>query len=291
MIKRFFSVISIIALGVVVITLYDLISTPVVKTDILPNMETRSLSEHGIEIISPGHPTYSALMTDRLQKIPNVDIETFKRSSVFIDNGSGRSIAALTVKWELLQPDGKSFVFSRGRGGALGVVSDGQSAHLMEDIAPKGNRLFSLLGFSDDAHPRFNLRGNRGDIARQLSESVKVTISVDGVLFADGAFVGPDTNKNFEKYKAEAEAWTTMLTEVAEGLNGNEEAMRRIELLAEGKLKGTKLPSGEDASQYQMMMQGYARRILSIRARSGDKAVLDGINAELSKPRISFRKL
>jgi len=56
------------------------------------------------------------------------------------------------------------------------------------------------------------------DKARQLSESVKVIVSIDGVLFADGTFVGPDSQGYFGSLKAEIDARRDLVEEIASGV-------------------------------------------------------------------------
>jgi hypothetical protein len=290
MIKIGLSVLGVLAVGVMTFLVIGVMPNRNGVTDNLAGIETRGLPEHGVVIIAPAHPAYEELMSENLKKTPGIDVETFKRHSVFVVNNSGQSVAASIVKWELLQPDGRSVSHNRGHGSALTVVSNGKPAQLMEDIIPNGNQLFSLIELSNNSNTRFRMGGGI-DIARQISESVKVSVSVDGVLFVDGTFVGPDTTNYFERLKAEAEARIEVMAQIAQALSGDSEAMKRIELLADGKLDGTQSAVGKGPSEYQFMKQRYAKPILASRKKLGDKAVLEGINAELSKPRVNLRKL
>jgi hypothetical protein len=257
----------------------------------LSKIQTASLSEYGIEIVEPSKASFAALMSKHLEKTSRADIGGLKNYSVFVVNDSEKSIAALNVKWELVQRDGRKIAHYRAFGGGLKIVLGTGSAQLSKALGPNDNHLVSLLNTSNslDGNFRFNM-GDGIDIARQLSENVEMTISVDGVLFVDGTFVGPDTRGFFERLKAEIEARTEVLEEFARALNGDSEAMKRIEMLAESDSENNQTSSGKDYSEYQLEKERLIRATLAMRKRWGDKIMLDRINAELGKPRINLRK-
>ncbi|HXG65591.1 MAG TPA: hypothetical protein VNO70_10820 [Blastocatellia bacterium] len=293
MIKIGFSVLGILTVGVVMIFMTGVVLRSKDRPGNLSKIQTVGLSEYGIEIVGPTEAAFTTLMSKQLQKTSRMDIDTLKSSSAFVINNSGQSIAALKVKWELLQRDGRRIVHYQSFSGGLRVISDAGSAHLSEEIALKDHRLVSLLVIPNgpDGSFRVNLGGGGVDKARQLSESVKVTISVDGVLFGDGTFVGPDTGDFFESLKAEIEARTDVLEEFARALNGDSEAMKRIKMVAKGDHERIQMSSGKAHPKGQLERERLARVTLAIRKNLGDKAVLERINAELSKPRINLRKL
>jgi hypothetical protein len=166
-------------------------------------------------------------------------------------------------------------------------------AHFKEETASNSQRMVYLLDVSNSPNRvlRVNLGGGGVDKARQLSESVKVRVSVDGVLFVDGTFVGPDTRNYFDSLKAEIEARNEMFEEITRALNGDAEAMKRIEALARGDREAIQRFGGKEHAGGQLEMKRLAGATLAIRKDLGDKAVLERINAELSKPRITLRKL
>jgi hypothetical protein len=290
MIKRVIGLFAVLGVGVIVILMIG--GVPRSKGG-QSNIHTVNFREHGIEIVGPNEPAFATLMSEQLRKTNVLDVGALRRSSVFVVNRSGQSIAALSVNWELLLPDGRIVSHGTGHKSGLVVVSDGNSPQLMADIAPNGNRLFSLLDSSNDPLGRSGSRTGGGggvDKARQLAESVKVTISVDGVLFADGTFSGPDTNNFFGALKAEIDARRDVIEEMAKVLNGDGEALKRVELLASGRLNGIPAPGGND-SYYDALKQTQASIMIRTRKKFGDKALSEVIEAEVSNPRINLRKL
>ena len=284
-------------LGVAVIMFFVIAGIPHSNSRIsgFSKIEAVGLPKHGIVLITPSEAAFNPLMSRYLQKSSGFDVGAAKSSSVFVVNKSGRAIAALIVKWELLQQDGQSISHIKAHASNLQAVSDGGPAQLMEDIARDDNQFFSLLDLPNSSDKGIGARtgGGRGiDKARQFSESTKVTISVDGVLFVDGTFVGPDTRGYFQTLKAEIEARRDLFEEVARGLAGDSEAMKRVELLANRKSNGRESAADrQQSTYYDMLQQTTASVIMARRERFGDKAVLESMNAELSKPRVNLRKL
>ena len=278
-------------LAVVVVTLLVLGGIPKGnETGSLSKIQTIGLPQQGIVIAGPSEGEFATLLAKQSQKISGAQLRTLKSSSVFVINNSGQSIAALNVNWALVQPDGRTISHAVAHHGGLGVLTNNGSPNLMEDIAPNGSRLFSLIDLPDP-NRRFGFTTGGGvDKARQLSESTKVTISIDGVLFVDGTFVGPDSQGFFRSLKAEIEARRDLIEEMAQGLNGDAEAMRHVESLANGR-REIRRASADQHSYYDEIKETQASLMLARRSKIGDKALLDAISAELSKPRITLREL
>jgi hypothetical protein len=257
-------------------------------------IQTVGLPEHGIEIVGPMEGAFTRLMSNQLQKTTGLDVAALKSSSVFVVNRSGQSIAALRVKWDLRQVDGRSIVRYREFRGGLQVESDTEPAQLSKEVTPNENRLVSLIDGGEDPSIGFQTRiggGRRSDVLRDLSESESITISADGVLFVDGTLIGPDTRDFFGSLKAQLEARLEVYEEIARALKGDSEAMRSIEHLAKGDQPSIQMPSGTDHLEVQLEKRQIAGVTLKFRRDRGDKWVLERINAELSKPRITLRKL
>ncbi len=253
------------------------------------SIRTVNSLHQGIELVGPNEPTFSALMSEQVSKKRVADKEALRRSSVFVVNRSGKSIAALSVNWELLLPDGRTVSHGTGHKSGLIVVSDG---NLMADIPPNGSRLFSLLDLSNDPDGRSGSRMGGGggiDRASQFAQSVKVTISMDAVLFADGTFYGPDTNNFFGALESEIEARRDVIEEMAKVLKGDAEALKRVELMASGRRND--IQAADNNSYSDVLKQTQASIMMRTRKRLGDKAVLQAIEAELSHPRIHLRRL
>jgi hypothetical protein len=258
-------------------------------------IEAVGLSKYGLDVIDPKHPAYSKLMA---AKNPG-PVSAF---SVFVVNNGDQAITSCSLKWEIVLPDGQITTHFQTKTDTLETVVDGGIAHLNEGIGAKGNLLFSPTDSpSMDNHVTFGIGSRTGggssNIAAQLSNSVKVTVSIDGVLFADGTYVGPDTNNYFERFRGEIDASKELDGEIDRLLNDGatpQAITSHLNKVANTQSSEVQIPPGEDP-QYSfgkwMQKRRYAILLLVMREKKGDQAVLDRVRTELSNPQIKLRKL
>jgi len=256
-------------------------------------VEALVLANYAVEIIVPKHPAFSKLMAKN-----KPDKET--PFSVFVDNKNDRAIASCSLKWEILQSNGQIATHFQTKTGTLEVVSEGGVAHLSEGIPARGNLLFSLTHSStpdDQTSTAFRTSGGSYDVVRQLSDCVKVTVSIDGVLFVDGTYVGPDTNNYFELFRGQIDANRVLENEIDRLVSDGatpERIKNHLRKISNTQSSEVKIPSGEDA-QYSfgkwMQQKRYATLLLLMTEKKGHQTVLDHVRAELTKPQIKLRKL
>lgn len=252
--------------------------------------------EYGLEIIDPKNPAFSKLvMAEKKSGSENP-------FSVFVVNNNDQAIAACTLKWEILQRDGQTTTHLNTKTGTLETVSYGGRAYLDEGIAAKGNLRFSLTDSagSDNqatAGVMFRAGGAGPNIAALLSDCVKVTVSVDGVLFVDGTYAGPDTKNYFERSRGQIDAKRELATEIAQLVKDVAKPgamMDHLERVAKTRSSDVQIPPGEDP-QYSfgkwMQKSSYARLLLLLGKEKGHQAVWDRVQTELNKPQITLRKL
>ncbi|SRR6266404_716585 len=259
-------------------------------------LEAVGLAEYGLEIIDPKNPAFSRLIAAERKS------GTESPFSVFVVNNNEQAIAACTLKWEILLSDGRTVTHLNTKIGPLEIISVGGRANLAEGIAAKGNLRFSLTDISSSENkattgPMFTTGGGGSNVADLLSDSVKVMVSIDGVLFVDGTYAGPDTKNYFERTRGQIEANRELATEIAELIKDVAKPgalMNHLEKVAKARSSEVQIPPGEDP-QYSfgkwMQKSSYARLLLLLGKEKGDQAVLDRVQAELSKPQIKLRKL
>lgn len=289
MIRLRLTIFGLLALAAIAIGVISVVPKSHGLSKSVPKIEAFGLPEHGLSLVGPKDSAFEKLMAAHLQQTSLTKMNTAEAVSVFVVNNNNQSVAACNVKFEVVSPDGQIVTHSRAHSATLTTVSD--RALLMEDIGPRGNRLVSLL---DLPPPGIHLStGGGSGIANQLSESTIVTASLDGVLFVDGTFVGPDTMNYFPRLRAEVEASTDLNTEIAKLMDnsvGPEAVINRIEAVAHTQLDGAPQPRGKDPN-YLMMRTRYASRLLGMRKARGDRVVFDFVRAEADKPHVSLRKL
>jgi hypothetical protein len=258
-----------------------------------PKLESAGLAEYGIEIVDPKHPAFRKLMAAERKSGPETPF------SVFVVNNNEQAIAACTLKWEILMRDGRTVAHLDTKTGTLEIVSDSGRATLAEGIAAKASLRFSLTNPDNKATTgaMFTSGGGSSNVANLLSDSVKIAVSIDGVLFVDGTYAGPDTKNYFERTRGQIDANRELATEIAQLMNDEskpEALMNHLEKVAKSRSSEVQVSPDEDP-QYSfgkwMQKSTYARLLLALGKAKGDQAVIDRLQDELTKPQIKLRKL
>lgn len=261
----------------------------------VPKIETVGLAEQGLTLVGPNDSGFEGLMTAHLRQTSHTSRtppNTAGGIAVFVVNNSKQSVAAFNVRFEMVKRDGEIITHSVAHSAPLTTISD--NGLLMEDISPKGNRPLSFDLPNSGVHIDMGGRARDGagtDIVRQLPDTVKINAFLDGVLFVDGTFVGPDTMNYFPRLRAEVEASQDLKHEIRQLLETNvqpEAILRHIEALYHRR-SGEQPPVGKDAD-YLMMKTKYAGTVLAMIKTGGVKAVSEFLAREASKPQVNFRK-
>jgi hypothetical protein len=258
-------------------------------------LEVVGLSAYGVEIVGSKDPTFSKLNPAKQSVGQSL-------TSVLVVNNSEQAIASCTVRWEILLRSGQTRSHFRTKTGSLDTVLEGGRVRLAEGIASRGTIPFSVtdspsLESQESSGVNFRTGGGGAKITDLLSDSVKVTISVDGVLFVDGTFAGPDINNYFERSRGQLVAKRELAAEILQLISGGagpEEITSHLKKVGAYQANDDQIPPGED-SQYAlgkwMQKSTYARLLLLLDKEKGHQAVLDRVKAELDKPQITLRKL
>src|SRR4030095_5940360 len=231
-------------------------------------IEAVGLPEYGLEIIDPLQPSFSKYMATEKKSVSQAPF------TVFLVNKNDQGLAACTLKWELLMRDGRTVTHLRSKTGRLNeTISYNGQTYLAEGVAARGHLLFSLTNSSST--PQFSTGRGGSNIADQLSDSVKVTVSVDGVLFVDGTYAGPDSKNYFDRSQGQIEAGRELATEIEQLISNRsnpEDVMKYLGKVAQTQSDDVQIPPGK-TSEYcfgkWMEKTSYARLLLALRKAKG----------------------
>jgi len=126
-----------------------------------------------------------------------------------------------------------------------------------------------------------------------LKEFSKVTISVDGLFFDDGTFLGADTTGFFNDVKSQMDAQYEVLSEVESGLRSGvkvEEILRKLEQIVSQPIPElSESPSRiEYMNSYRII---FAKNILGMKNVFGTEKAIEDVHQQLSKPWVHLRRL
>lgn len=292
----------------------------------MKRLSVNDLPEHGLLIVDESDPSFDSRLLGCLKSSPSPSLDILKQFSVFVINNSSRPVAALAINWEFIQPDGRAIskykavsqpnLFHTGNpgapSGAIGLSSRVATAPIIE---PHSSRLVSLLDATAIKPQGVQLTKDRTDVPddvkqkaekytsgqvdqlnQMIEKSVNWSVSIDGVFFEDGTFVGPDKTGFFDKIKAQVDARFDLLTEIAtlmaqpESAKGNlyETVFKYVQSVAGS---GRPKLSGFAAKEfYKHKKSTLALQILTNRKILGDERAIDFVREQLKEPHIQVTK-
>jgi hypothetical protein len=267
-----------------------------------PRIHKNELPEYGLLIVGSADDTYENDVKELLQEKNAAYQEvarTLKPFSVFIKNTSSRDILAYKLNWELKMSDGRIVNYPRtyfAPDYLMGVPRSDLYDSAMQTIKKNNKRFFTMIPtpFETDGGSRgaaavkigkeeverFQEVGRTGDItpfiakiAEKVTQATDVTVSIESVLFDDGAFVGPPGDQEFVKLKASITAKYDLLKAIATSLNKEKtpltEVFTEVSGIADKDVPMPIYTSGFE-DYYNYFRKRQAQEIMSSRQALGD---------------------
>ena len=252
----------------------------------------KDLPEHGISLISPSDATVS--------KSP----KTVDPYSVVIRNRSSRAVVGYSIKWECF--DGKNesanrdISYDHWFSNILGVV------FLHGEETERRNVLSTLEeviepNSSWHISPNFPARKIDGDskaVSTGIDEAVLakiraacpvMTVTVDGVFFDDGTFIGSDTTNFFARVKTQMDVRYEVLQGVRDELQSGKNPVEVFNGLERIRDSEETPVSGDETRSYFRNLS--VRDVLGMKNTFGTETAIKTVQLQLSKPWVKLRKL
>ena len=221
------------------------------------------LRQFGVELIPPSAPEFDSLLADirgridnpvegsppRLERISGRIDDADRETSAILVNRSPFGIAAIQQLWSFTESGGSAYTSSTGPGAnnpsillPYGIPEKALKLYgYWHVILPGSKRYLSrngrLLGDNSDVRPPAEdevwtggMGGGGGGGGRSGGQIESVTLTLDGVFFSDGGFIGPNREKLWEQVVARAEAHE-QLTRIAK--EGRDRGAAPWEILAD----------------------------------------------------------
>lgn len=120
-----------------------------------------------------------------------------------------------------------------------------------------------------------------------------MTVTLDGVFFDDGTFIGPDNNDFFVKVKTQMDVRYEVLQGVQTDLQSGKdptEVFRELEQIRnrERQVSGGEMTTNELRSFYQHM---FAQDVLGMKEMWGADGAIANVQRQLSRPWVTLRKI
>jgi hypothetical protein len=293
-------------LAVVLLVCAIVFSLAVTKTELVSlrtessfvKFKIKDLREHGISLIAPSEPSFAVSKT-----------VTINPYSILLKNASGRAVVGYSITWECFDGERESAERDMSHdvriSNILGVVltrgeeSDRQavlSSLERQVIKPRTTWLIS-----DDA-PARQVGNGVEDVGTELDQAALaevraacpiMTVTLDGIFFDDGTFIGPDTSNFFLKVKTQLDARYELLQWVQNELKAGKspgDVFKGLEQIRdrEGQPQGEELTMAELRAYFR---KKYAQDVLGKKEMWGPDKAIEDIQQLLSKPWAKLRKL
>jgi len=288
---------------------------------VAPRIQVRDLPEHGVRLIGPGDPMQPSVAGSFRTPSSNAVVERMKPFSVFLRNTGSRNIIAYWLTWELTKPDGTVITREEGgvNSGALtGDVAPGLEHLVMNSgyaVGRNANRfinpltsfgesevsgaLFAYATSTEDPSEIGRLQQAARSISSFLDDVVvpelrgyaEMRVSVDGVFFDDGTFVGPDTTQFFNKVQANIDAKRDLLEEISFAVEHGLRMSKIFKNVQEVASSPDVISFTTQADYYNLHKKRYAEEVLRMRSVLGDNRAIAQALRSLTRPWPRLRKL
>ncbi|HEV2828128.1 MAG TPA: hypothetical protein VGW76_11050 [Pyrinomonadaceae bacterium] len=194
----------------------------------------RDLPKHEVQIITSADPSFEAMVASyfKTQSKTAKDLEPF---SVFIKNSGNRTVVAYMLLWQLVRADGRVLTNRTAYSEPAMLMgeetpTDPRFKHT-QAIEPNTVKCFSWsapiaegeagIGSTQDLKAMLRQGSDernaaiRSQLTTELTQATDLTVSLDGVFFDDGSFVGPNTTGFFERMQAIVQAKLDLLRDIA----------------------------------------------------------------------------
>jgi hypothetical protein len=236
-----------------------------------PRFNKRDFPKSGVQLITSADRNFDETASAYFKSPYGKSAEALKPFSVFIKNSSNRTIVAYILVWRLVKTNGEVLTNSNSYsepGVLMGkrMPTDPRFKHT-QAIEPNAARCFSWSGGIDEegqgrigGAPQSQLKDGqrspetqaaiRSQLTAELSEASALTVSLDGVFFDDGTFIGPNTSGFFEKTQAIVNAKLDLLRDIVIAKENGQEDRALDAVDATSLQPDAVITSGSTAEEY-----------------------------------------
>jgi len=264
------------------------------------DVRIKDFPERGISLIGPSSPSFAKMAAQVVKTDEGLVSELFPYS-VFLQNTSNRAVVGYRITWECVDKKGEttlqdvsnilSHIFLHGSEVERNKAMAGD-ARVMR---PNSTWFISL------DRPEERVEGTRpGKMEESIltsqiqlisKEFSKVTISVDGLFFEDGTFLGADAF--FTEVESLMDARRELLSEVESAHRSGataEDILSKLERIANQEMpEFSESPSrSEYMNSFRIL---FAKDIVGMKTVFGSDKAIEDAREQLSKPWVQLRRL
>jgi hypothetical protein len=209
----------------------------------------------GISIIGPESPGFAATVSQIVGTDQPSNFTAWSPYSVVVKNTTPQALAGIMVAWTTAREASAPL----GHGGGLRIQWFNQPARQIQPGQSVVALPLDVLMNARDLKPFAQGRG-MGNLPN-FQEMQRNGVSVDGVVFASGQFVGDDAYQEYEEFQAEINAPRSVATAVLEKKTTSPipDILSWLQMLA-AQPRGGDFTAARSASAARGMLAVYSRR-------------------------------
>jgi hypothetical protein len=182
----------------------------------MSKMTTSDLRSHGAVLLCPGQPGFEAGVDLAVRGRRSNFVSEIKDVSVVLQSTAAKTIVGYSINWEYKSVDGKTLTRGVVRDEPAALLNPGLRGGIENtdhstgcSIEPGGALLVSVfagVGRSEPDITRWWRSEYIEEITSLMDRSLEVTAILDGIMFEDGTFAGPNNNQLYERVIAAFDA-------------------------------------------------------------------------------------
>ncbi|MEO7658478.1 MAG: hypothetical protein ABIV48_02590 [Pyrinomonadaceae bacterium] len=292
----------------------------------MKELETQNaLEKYSIDVVGGSAPDFDARL---LQYVGNIKLRSDEISnlakplSVLVFNRSKKDVVGCSLRWTFSRADGREMVFPQiqsSPGVLMGMQPiDPKMQGKTSLISAGGVKLFSFdygieqifdrarldrsrppsMNASADYSFRDEISNSRLNRNNLLGSFVRFSVSVDGIFFSDGTFVGPDKFFFFDSMVGRVQARKDLLAILLKSSRGrltlSQDITAYVSKNMNFKTSERQVPDDKESAfrkGYQSYARSLAEEISNRRSIETDKSISDGF-LRVDKPgNVTLKKL
>jgi hypothetical protein len=248
------------------------------------------LPDSGLILIGPTDARFDDMANEVLHGRRSEEYEILKPYSAIIQNKTRKTVVAYTIRWEHSVGNGNRRPSRNYSLAQVTGILDGDHRQTEPEESTIGPGDFKIVTFESQIGKKTDsewLQAPLNDGVRsglqlevhEYDEDTDVSVAIDGALFDDASFVGPDKSGFFEDFKAEIDAQQDVMSLIVssadQGLDQVAAQLQSMVRVNENGFNVPIMPPGDSPSDvYQRHKSRYAWGFLNVRRARGDQAAL-----------------
>lgn len=247
-----------------------------------PSSPKSFASRHSVVVIGHNSPLFDSLLQKDFLGVTEVNyFQQIEPLLAIIHNNTRRVVKAYVVKWTITNTDGTTSTkyltviqaplaqwTLTGQRTVLGPAGTGLGTQLTSPFFHWSRKSFPSLLKVNAVMISFQV-ANRKPLVSSIQGATSIQATLDGAIFGDGVFIGPDTSKLFERFqaaqKAESDEGAWMLNLLKSGPSTDEIKTQ----LSQQVYDGFGSAGMDPLSLYKAARGRMAQRFLRVLARGG----------------------